>query len=302
MKSKKKRFSIGLRTLKTAAAVVISMVLVDAYGTTSSKLIFAMLGAMAAMEPTFKESLESCMTQAAGMFFGAVIGVLLLRLPVQPLAAAGIGIVIVITLYNGLRIRFSPSLPCLIVATICTTPDIQPITYAVGRFWDTAIGLIIGMLINTLIFPYDNSRKIRDTAESLDREVLRFLEDMFDGDDRLPDTQKMNRTIDDMDRQMAIFSNQLLLLHLRKNKRSLESFRNCEGKARQLIAHMEVLSRMKRPGRLSAANRSLLKQCGAQIRDRRNIDVLLEEDIVTNYHVSQLLKLRRELLNILKKQ
>ena len=95
MKSKKKRFSIGLRTLKTAAAVVISMVLVDAYGTTSSKLIFAMLGAMAAMEPTFKESLESCMTQAAGMFFGAVIGVLLLRLPVQPLAAAGIGIVIV---------------------------------------------------------------------------------------------------------------------------------------------------------------------------------------------------------------
>ena len=42
------RFSIGLRTLKTVAAVLAAMVIVDAYGATASKLIFAMLGAMAA--------------------------------------------------------------------------------------------------------------------------------------------------------------------------------------------------------------------------------------------------------------
>ena len=50
------RLRVGLRTVKTTAAVVISMMLVDRLGTSGSRLIFAMLGAMAAVQPTFKES------------------------------------------------------------------------------------------------------------------------------------------------------------------------------------------------------------------------------------------------------
>ena len=48
MLKKMVRLRIGLRTVKTAAAVIISMLLVDRLGTSASKLIFAMLGAMAA--------------------------------------------------------------------------------------------------------------------------------------------------------------------------------------------------------------------------------------------------------------
>ncbi len=88
---------IGRRTLKTAAAVILAMVIVDHYGTTSSKLIFAMLGAMAAMEPTFTESLQACLTQIVGVLFGAATGILLLVLKLPDLVAAGIGIVLVIT-------------------------------------------------------------------------------------------------------------------------------------------------------------------------------------------------------------
>jgi uncharacterized membrane protein YgaE (UPF0421/DUF939 family) len=191
MLPKPAKIHIGLRTVKTAAAVVLAMIIVESYGATSSKLIFAMLGAMAAVQPTFKESLESCLTQIVGVLFGAVMGILLLALPVHPLVATGIGIILVITLYNALRIRFSPSLPCFILVMLCTSPDIQPLEYAVGRIWDSAIGLAVGMIVNTLIFPYDNSRQIRGIVESLDREVIAFLEDMFDGDDVLPDGAQM---------------------------------------------------------------------------------------------------------------
>lgn len=302
MLAKYKKFRIGLRTLKTAAAVIISMMIVTSYGATTSRLIFAMLGAMAAMEHTFKESLESCLTQILGMFFGALVGVLLLKLPLPSLLAAGIGIVFVITLYNMFRISFSPSLPCLIVAIICTTPDIQPFTYAVGRLWDTAIGLGVGMIINTLVFPYNNSRQIQATAECLETELIVFLEDMFDGDNHLPDTEKMTKMIDDMTQQLTIFSRQWLLLHLKRNRRKLEIFRVLEGKARQLVAHMEVLCRMDYPGRLDGKNREWLEKCGTIIRDDRKIDVENELDIVTNYHVSQILTLRQELIDVLKKK
>lgn len=299
--AKYKKFRIGFRTIKTAVAVIIAMLIVTSYGATTSRLIFAMLGAMAAMEHTFKQSLESCLTQFIGMFIGSLVGVLLLKLPFPSLLVAGIGIVFVITLYNLFHIKFSPTLPCLMVVIICTTPNIQPFTYALGRLWDTAIGLSVGMFINTLVFPYNNSRQIRATAECLETELILFLEDMFDGDLHLPDTQKMTQTIDEMTGQLKIFSKQWLLLHLKRNRHKLETFQVLEGKSRELVAQMEVLCRMEYPGRLNNQNRKRLKECGAEIKDERLIDVEQELDIITNYHVSQILTLRQELIDVLTK-
>ena len=301
MLKKLRKIHIGLRTIKTAAAVVLAMLVVDFAGTTTSKLIFAMLGAMAAVMPTFKESLESCISQVIGVLFGAFCGVLLMLLRLDGLVACGIGIVLVITLYNTLRIRYSPTLPCMIVVMICTTPDIHPISYALTRIWDTAIGLGIGMAINSLVFPYDNSNQIRTTVESLDSEVIRFLEDLFDGDDELPDAQDMTAIINSMARQLNTFSNQRLIMRLSRQQQEIETFRICEEKGRELLARMEVLSHMGKPGRLDDDNRKDLAACGAVIRDCRPLTSLMERDIVTNFHVRQILYIRRELIEALEK-
>jgi hypothetical protein len=42
-----------------------------------------------------------------------------------------------------------------------------------------------------------------------------------------------------------------------------------------------------------------LQACGAEIRDDRVLNSVMEKDVVTNYHVEQILILRRELLNVL---
>ena len=299
MYPRRSRFHIGLRTVKTVVSVILAMIVVEAYGTTTSRLIFAMLGAMAAVQPTFKESLEACISQIVGVIFGALAGVLLLMLPLHPLVATGIGMMLVITLYNAMRIQFSPSLPCFIVVMLCVSPDIAPVSYAMGRIWDSAIGLAIGMIINTLVFPYDNSRQIRATAESLDRELIHFLEDLFDGDDELPDERKMLHKVDDIGMQLSVFRNQRLFLHLHRQEEELRSFETCEGKARELLARMVVLSQMDKPGRLDMENHNALELCGAMIRDNRKIDEPTEKDIITNYHVRQILRLRQELLDAL---
>ena len=305
---------IGKRTLKTAAAVIISMLIVDFFGATSSKLIFAMLGAMAVIQPTFTESVEACLSQIVGVLFGAVAGVALLALPLPPLMITGIGIILVITLYNVLHIRFSPSLSCFIVVMLCTSPEVNAWSYALGRIWDTAIGLIVGMAINTLIFPYDNSRQIRSTVESLEKEVLLFLEDMFDGDGHLPDAKEMRKKLDAMEGQLSIFSNQKLILHLGRQHEQLERFQLCEGKARALLARMELLAQMGEPGELNKENRESLKQCGVKLakkamseRQEEELEEFMvpehggatELDIVMNYHIRQVLILRKELMEAL---
>ncbi len=296
---RKHRVRIGLRTIKTAVAIIVAMLAVDRLGATADKLIFAMLGAMSAVAPTFRESLNACFSQFVGVIFGALTGLALMSLPVTSFVAIGVGVILIITVYNVLQFRESPSLPCFILVLICISDSIDPITYAAGRIWDTAIGLGIGMLINVLVFPYDNSQTIKASIESLDRDLISFLEDMFDGDSKLPNADKLNARLRDMERQLSIFENQLFLLHPSRQRLKLEQFRRCDRKAKELVARLQILSNIERPGRLSEESRRRLIACGARIRDERLLDSVMELDVVTNYHVRQILQIRHELLNTL---
>ena len=299
MKLPRIRLPIGMRTIKTVISVVISMLIVDAVGVTDSRLIFAMLGATAAMQPTFSESLRSCIEQIVGVLFGAAAGVLLRFLPAPMLVNTAVGIALCITLYNALGFHFSPSMPIFMVVLVCTTPDVQPIVYALGRIWDSAVGLGVGMLINTLIFPYDNSRQIRAAVQSLDKELIAFLEELFDGDEIHPDAKAFERKAEDIARQLQIFSNQRLFLARSRQSRDLARFTLCREKSEQLLSHLGVLQLIGKPGCLSPDNRRRLVENGANLHDYDAPECDLELNLVTNYHVAQILELRQALLDAL---
>ena len=61
------RIPVGLRTVKTAVAVMLSLVIVEHYGASPAKVVFATIGAMSAVGPTFKASVRSCLTQICGV-------------------------------------------------------------------------------------------------------------------------------------------------------------------------------------------------------------------------------------------
>ena len=300
MLKKWSRLRVGPRTMKTALAVILSIIMVSFYGSSTSNLIFATIGALSAMGATFKESVSSSISQIAAVVFGALAGVLLLSLHMPPLPASGIGIIVVITFYNLLRLKISPTLACIVVVTICNLTSTPPFVYAMERIWDTAIGLLVGMLINLFIFPYDNSKQIRNTIYRLDKELILYLEDMFDGDENLPNVNKMLSSLDEIDHGLKIFSDQKLLYHRRKQRNDLTSLMDCEEKARQLVIHLEILSELPFPGVLNLYNRERLERNGAKIKDQRIPAEPTELDVVTNYHVSQVLDLRRELINTLR--
>lgn len=299
MKLTLEKIHIGRRTIKTVVAVIIAMIAAQYFGTTSSRLIFAMVGAMEAVRPTFKESVEAVLSQFIGIFVGALAAVLLHTLPIPYLVSVGIGILIVIVFYNALRIPFSPSLACFIVVMVCTTSDVNPLMYALGRIWDSAIGLSAGMLINVLVFPYDNSKKIRAAVRNLDEELILLLEDIFDGDNSLPDADIMEKKLADIAYQLSIFANQVLPFHKARQKEKIKLFRMCEGRARRLVSHLEVLCAMDMPGQLNDENLAKLRASGADIVDQPQLSEWTDKDTITNYHVEQILALRKELLSII---
>lgn len=289
-----KRFPVGMRTVKTALAVTLSLIMVDAYGASPAKVVFATIGAISAVGPTFTASLLACMTQICGVTVGVLLALALLLLPIPPIVGVGVGIILIITSYHHLKLKLVPVLPCLVLVNVCLNPEVEALSYSLGRIWDTAIGLAIGMAVNTLIFPYDNSRKIRQMMESLDRDLIQVLEDLFDGDDHRPKADGLEDKIDGVESQLALFSQQRLLRR-RRQKREIQRLSTCEDTAHALLVELSALCAMPAVGRLNRENRQALLALGAGVSREEPAGGETVEDVVSNYHVSQVLRLRQKL-------
>ena len=293
-KIKKWKIPVGMRTVKTALSVILALLVVEQYGASPSKVIFATIGAISAVAPTFTASLQACLTQICGVVVGVVLSLLMMIGNVPDMLAVGIGIVAIFSGYQLLHLKLVPVLPCLVLVNVCLNPEVEAISYSLGRIWDTAIGLAIGLLVNMLIFPYDNSRKIRQAMVGLDRDLILFLEDMFDGDTKFPEAEVIEKKIDGLEAQLVLFSEQRLLRRKRQ-KRVLQQLRSCEDTAQELSVELATLRNMERLGRLNRENRQALRALGANIAPEGPEGEPTVEDTVVNYHVARVLRLRVEL-------
>ena len=288
------KLPVGLRTMKTALAVVLALLVVEQYGASPAKVVFATIGAISAVGPTFTASLLACLTQICGVTVGVLLALLMMALQIHPMVAVGIGIILILAGYQYFHLKLVPVLPCLVLVNVCLNPEVEALSYSMGRIWDTAIGLAIGMAVNTLIFPYDNSLKIRQTMEGLDKDLIEFLEDMFDGDEHLPETDRLEKKIDALEAQLALFSEQRLLRRGRQ-KRELKRLESCEDIAQALLTELITLRNMERLGCLNEENRKSLRELGAKVSESCPLEAGRVEHTVVNYHITQVLRLRGEL-------
>lgn len=235
---------IGLRTVKTAVAVVLAMAVADAYGATDSRLVFAMLGAMLTMEPTFRDAFQTFIFRTVGVLVGAVMGVLLQMLPLPDLAAIGIGVVLLITGYNVLRIHYSPLMPCLILVMLIVEADLHPWQYAFGRVWDTAIGMTIGLSINMLVFPYDNAKTILRELQAVDRDIEQYRRRAEAGEPLEDNLEVIRRQVLTVSGGIAQYGKQKLFLQLRRQEKRLQVFRECETVVYNALAYVRILQQV----------------------------------------------------------
>ena len=164
------KFRIGLRTVKTTLAVILSLFVASLFGELS---IFPALASISVMSRTFDEGLKECRNQAVGIFLGGVFGcVTATAFPNPPIWGIGLGILLIMVACASFNVVFSCSLSCAIFIVACMTEEHLVIPNTMIRLFHTAIGLIIGLLINYLIVPYNNSKKIYDLMEELGLHVV----------------------------------------------------------------------------------------------------------------------------------
>ena len=106
-------------------AVTLALAVVEHYGASPAKVVFATIGAMSAVGPTFTASLLACLTQICGVAVGGLLALTMIALQIPPVIGVGVGIVGILTGYQYFRLKLVPVLPCLVLVNACLNSAVE---------------------------------------------------------------------------------------------------------------------------------------------------------------------------------
>lgn len=143
---------VGMRNIKTAIAVFISIVL--------SKLFkmeypfYAAIAAIISMQSSVEESFKAGRNRMFGTFIGAVVGFACALISPGNAFVSAIGIVIVIYICNLLKWKESSSIGGVVfLAIMLNLKGNSPLWYSINRLLDTFLGIIVAITVNYFIIP-----------------------------------------------------------------------------------------------------------------------------------------------------
>lgn len=147
---------IGMRNIKTALSVVVSVIVADLLNLESP--FFVATGALISMETTVKKGIRAGIYRVLGTVMGGIMGVIMYLIDPGNLLLIFIGIVMLISIINLLQWHDCISMACVVFCVIMISMDSNNIIhYAFQRTFDTIVGIIISIVINYVISPPKDS-------------------------------------------------------------------------------------------------------------------------------------------------
>ncbi|MDR2132166.1 MAG: aromatic acid exporter family protein [Clostridiales Family XIII bacterium] len=159
---KKHPLMVGMRTLKTALSVLICMAayhLAAPLGhTTDFDAFLACTAAVICMQDSLEKSFKSGRNRMAGTGIGALLGMIFLYIDMffsneyLVLAMTALGVVVLITVCNLLRLSEAIVIACVVFLIIALGQTVTgPFVSSVQRLLDTAVGVGIAIAVNHLV-------------------------------------------------------------------------------------------------------------------------------------------------------
>ncbi|MBP3312913.1 MAG: FUSC family protein [Butyricicoccus sp.] len=288
---KLRKMHIGLRAVKTALSVGISMLVARLLG--SSLPIFAVIGAISAMSRNLNDTLHECLNQIIGTFIGFVVATVFVRVLPDPafFLWMGVGTLLVTALCLRLKVQFAVPLACIVFADICLYGGgNDQVWYGFHRFTDTVIGLLVALVVNLVVKPYNNEQRILRAL----REILDDLPGYLDTrvlQGRYPDLAPLRGQLTQLSREMGIYEGQFVRVFRAPNAKPSEAayLRGCEQLAVRMEQELSALCCMDVMGAPDRANLARLREMGLEIPEIQGKWYSEQDNMVLNYHLENLL-------------
>ena len=284
-----KHISLGTRVVKTAIAVTLSVFLIRFFATDDLSVFYAGFGALIAMDTTFSNSLRQGLTQLIGVLAGTVMGYLsvLLFPSMTPAWMAGLGVLLLIVLCNALKLSFSASLSCIIFLSACLTPTDDIVRDSLFRLRDSSLGIGIALVVNALIRPYNNKKRILALLGRLRAQIPGDIEQIV-VKEQFPDLQESVAILRQLDRELNLYHSQ----HFFHRKHDDEALlRGCYQLAQRMLQEMEAICGMDCLGDLAMESAAVMQELGMELPEAGlpGRKCTRHDTIVMNYHLDKLL-------------
>lgn len=169
----------GLRTIKTAVATTLSIYIAESLGMNNPLL--AGISAVVSMTSSVFDSYTVSVNRMIATIIGAILAVIFQYFGIKSMVAMFLGVIFIINICNYFNWKKSIPLSCIVFIIIMLYEptkfsDPNYYMYALFRISDTALGLVIGFLINYFIAPPNRHKFLLDVyKKSLDEFERAFL-------------------------------------------------------------------------------------------------------------------------------
>lgn len=158
---------IGARNLKSALAIVISMLIAELFGFDTP--FYAAITSVVCMQDSSENSLHMGKNRFIGTVIGAVfgsIGTLILSVNDNLLLKIGLVFILstsVIYVCTIVKLPGAVTIACIVLlGTLLLNRDFSNYYYAFHRSVETFVGVIIAIVVNHFVFPH---KKPKDTTD-----------------------------------------------------------------------------------------------------------------------------------------
>lgn len=298
-----KHLPFGLRTMKTALSVTLALIVVQLYTDSSDAMFYAALGALVAMDTTLNRSVQQSITQLLSVLFGTVVGYIVLYIfhASIPAWVVGLGILILILLCNTLKFSYTITLSGIVFLSACmySSHSKDLLSDSALRLMNTTVGLLIALLVNVSIRPYNNKNRILSLMKKLCRQIPKDLQSIV-VNERFPDIQPSIELLRQMDRELALYHAQRFF-HRKNDEEAL--LNGCRQLAQRMVQELEAICGMDTLGDLASDNEMRLRNLKIDLPHNgiSNRKCTRRDTIVMNYHLDKLLTAYdylNELMNI----
>lgn len=202
---------------------------------------FIAMTALISMDKTMGNSLKMGKNRILGTFIGACIGVLLSYVDRGNALLCGCGMILLILICNQFHLQGSITIGGIVMLAIMVHTDKTPLFYGFHRTLDTFIGATLSFLVNALVFPYANVKRLDEMTiqlwEESDKMVL-----AIQNHEKI-DSDVIKKEMEDIGRELNLYQNEVLF---KKKKEWVLKLQKHYEMAQRLMLEVEILQTIDR--------------------------------------------------------
>lgn len=212
---KMKRMRIGMRTIKTTIAVLLTIIIAHILKLQSPLL--AGIAAIVTMQSNIINSIEEGKSRLLGTVFGAIVGILFALIAPGNLLLVGIGMIVVIIVCNHMDWEDSIIIALIVfLSMMIEQKEGQRLSYTINRTIDTFLGVLIASIINVIISPPDIEKRAISTCRLLLDECDKTLDVITTGS-QTHDLDNIRSQLQQLHENYQILKNESKLTLHKKN-------------------------------------------------------------------------------------